>query len=109
MNPVTLNQRDVDFLLYEFLDTSSLLKRERYSEHSKETFDATISGAKNIAEKYYSNHYRKGDANEPTFDGESVSLIPEIQSAWDATAEFGLLRASYDFDEGGVQLPEVIC
>ena len=109
MNPVTLNQRDVDFLLYEFLDTSSLLKRERYSEHSKETFDATISGAKNIAEKYYLNHYRKGDANEPTFDGESVSLIPEIQSAWDATAEFGLLGASYDFDEGGIQLPEVIC
>ena len=59
MNPVTLNQRDVDFLLYEFLDTSSLLKRERYAEHSKETFDATISGAKHIAEKYYANHYQK--------------------------------------------------
>ena len=36
-------------------------------------------------------------------------MIPEIQAAWDATAEFGLLGASYDFEEGGVQLPEVIC
>ena len=109
MNTVTLNQRDIDFLLYEFLDTESLLSRERYAEHSRESFDATINGAKNIAEKYYGNHYHKGDAEEPVFDGDSVTLIPEIQAAWDATAEFGLLGASYDFEEGGVQLPEVIC
>ncbi|MBU26299.1 MAG: acyl-CoA dehydrogenase [Gammaproteobacteria bacterium] len=109
MNIVTLNQRDIDFLLYEFLDTESLLKRKRYAEHSKETFDATIAGAKKIAETYYANHYQKGDGNEPKFDGKSVTLIPEIQDAWNATADFGLLSASYDFDEGGVQLPEVIC
>ena len=35
MNTVTLNQRDIDFLLYEFLDTESLLSRERYAEHSR--------------------------------------------------------------------------
>ena len=109
MNTFTLNQRDIDFLLYEFLDTESLLSRERYAEHSRESFDATINGAKNIAEKYYANHYHKGDVEEPVFDGDSVILIPEIQAAWDATADFGLLSASYDFDEGGVQLPEVIC
>ena len=109
MNTFTLNQRDIDFLLYEFLDTESLLSRERYAEHSRESFDATINGAKNIAEKYYANHYHKGDVEEPVFDGDSVTLIPEIQAAWDATADFGLLSASYDFDEGGVQLPEVIC
>jgi len=109
MNTVTLNQRDIDFLLYEFLDTESLLSRARYAEHSRESFDATINGAKNIAEKYYADHYHKGDAEEPIFEGNSVTLIPEIQTAWDATVEFGLLGASYDFEEGGVQLPEVIC
>ena len=108
MNTVTLNRRDIDFLLYEFLDTESLLSRVRYAEHSRESFDATINGAKNIAEKYYANHYHKGDAEEPVFEDDSVTLIPEIQAAWDATAEFGLLGASYDFEEGGVQLPEVI-
>ena len=109
MNTVTLNQRDIDFLLYEFLDTESLLSRARYAEHSRESFDATINGAKNIAEKYYADHYHKGDAEEPIFEGNSVTLIPEIQTAWDATVEFGLLGASYDFEEGGVQLPEIIC
>ena len=76
MNTVTLNQRDIDFLLYEFLDTESLLSRERYAEHSRESFDATINGAKNISEKYYWNHYHKCDAEEPVSDVDCVKLIP---------------------------------
>ena len=94
MNPVTLNHRDVDFLLYEFLDTSSLLKRERYSEHSKETFDATISGAKNIAEKYYSNHYQEKAREERHAAQHLVRLsLPyrtEVSFAATLHAAFGL-------------------
>lgn len=43
-----LNQRDVDFLLYEFLDTESLLKRGRYFEHCREGFDVMIDVAKGV-------------------------------------------------------------
>ncbi len=103
-----LNDRDIDFLLYEFLDTEAVLERPRYQEHSRETFDATLKTAKIIAEKYFANHNAKGDANEPTFDGEKVNMIPETQQAWDAFAEAGFLAAHYDFEDGGMQLPEVI-
>ncbi len=30
----------VDFLLYDWLDTGSLNKSERFADHSRETFDA---------------------------------------------------------------------
>ncbi|MDX1452391.1 MAG: acyl-CoA dehydrogenase [Oleiphilaceae bacterium] len=107
MTPL-LRDRDVEFLLYEFLDTEALLTRPRYQEHSREIFDATLNTAKTIAQKYFANHNAKGDANEPQFDGEQVSLIPETQAAWDAFADAGFLAAHYDFDEEGMQLPEVI-
>lgn len=103
-----LNDRDIEFLLYEFLDTEALLARARYQEHSRETFDATIATAKTVAEKYFASHNAKGDANEPTFDGENVHLIPETKEAWDAFADAGFLAAHYDFDEGGMQVPEII-
>lgn len=61
----TLNQRDIDFLLYEFLDTEGLLERPRYSDHSRESFDATISGVRDIATNLYANHYQEGDEHEP--------------------------------------------
>lgn len=103
-----LNDRDIQFLLYEFLDTEALLARPRYQEHSREVFDATLDTAKTIAERYFADHNSKGDANEPVFDGEKVELIPETQAAWDAFSEAGFLAAHYDFAEDGMQLPEIV-
>ncbi|RJF95726.1 acyl-CoA dehydrogenase [Noviherbaspirillum saxi] len=103
-----LNDRDLQFLLYEFLDTEALLKRPRYADHSRETFDATLDTARQIAEELFAPHNAKGDANEPQFDGERVHLVPETKAAWDAFAQAGFLSAHWDEDEGGLQMPEVV-
>ncbi len=103
-----LNERDLAFLLYEFLDTEALLRRERYAEQSREIFDATLDTARRIAEERFAPHIAKGDANEPTFDGSAVTLIPETTLAWDAFAEAGFLNAHWDLEEGGLQLPQVV-
>ncbi|SES88986.1 acyl-CoA dehydrogenase [Marinobacter segnicrescens] len=103
-----LNDRDLEFQLYEVLDTESLLQRPRYAEHDRAIFDATLNTARDIAAEYFAPHNQKGDANEPTFDGEKVTLIPETQPAWNAFAEAGFLASHHDFDDGGSQLPEVV-
>ncbi len=103
-----LNDRDIEFQLYEVLDTESLLSRSRYTEHSREVFNATLATAKGIAERYFADHAVKADENEPTFDGETVHLIPETKVAWDAFTGAGFLAAHEDYEEGGAQLPEVI-
>ncbi len=104
----TLNARDVDFILYEMLDAESLTTRPRYAEHNRETFDASMATARQVAEKYFANHNRKGDENEPAFDGQKVTLIPEIKQACDAVIETGLTRAGRDYEQGGMQLPHVV-
>ncbi|RLQ22390.1 acyl-CoA dehydrogenase [Seongchinamella sediminis] len=108
MSTPLLNERDLQFLLYELLDTEALLERPRYQDHSQEVFDATLATARTIAEKYFADHNSKGDANEPVFDGDKVHLIPETKAAWDAFAEAGFLAAHYDYAEGGMQLPEIV-
>jgi len=108
MSEKLVSQRDLDFQMYEFLDVEALLKRTRYSEHTRETFDASMETARKIAEELFANHNAKLDANEPEFDGEKVSLIPEVKEAWDAFAEAGFLAAHHDFEDGGMQLPEVV-
>jgi len=108
MSVPLLNDRDVEFLLYEFLDTEKLLEQPRYSEHSREIFDASLRTAKTIAEKYFANHLVEGDENEPTLEDGVVKMIPETKVAWDAFANAGFLAAHQDYDEGGMQLPEVV-
>lgn len=103
-----LHSRNLDFLLYEFLDTESVLQRPRYREHSREVFDSTLETARNIAEKYLAPHYQKGDAQEPVFDGSGVRLTTDTKVAWDVIRDAGFLRAHCNDEEGGLQLPEVI-
>ena len=108
MSQKLLDDRDLEFYLYELLDTESLCQRPRYQEHNREIFDATLATAKQIATDKFANHAEKGDVNEPTFDGEKVTLVPETYDAWNTFAQAGFLAAHYDFEDGGMQLPEVI-
>ncbi|WP_226647914.1 acyl-CoA dehydrogenase [Microbulbifer variabilis] len=103
-----LNERNTEFYLYEFLNTEELLQRPRYKEHSREIFDATLKTARIIAEKFFANHNAKGDANEPSFDGEKIQMVAETKQSWDAFAEAGFLAGHCDFEEGGLQLPKTI-
>ena len=89
MSDKLLNERELNFQLYEMLDTEALLQRPRYAEHDRAVFDATLETARGIAAEFLAPHNQKGDANEPTFDGEKVTLIPETKAAWDALAEAG--------------------
>lgn len=103
-----INRRDLDFLLYEVMDAQSLFTRDRYVDHSRETFDAAIDTAIKIAETRYAPHNRRADENEPTFDGRHVTMLPEVAEAAAAFADAGFLAATHDADWGGMQLPVTI-
>jgi alkylation response protein AidB-like acyl-CoA dehydrogenase len=103
-----LSRRDLDFLLYEWLDVETLTKRERFAEHSRETFDAFLDLSAQIAERDFAPHNRRGDLEEPTFDGTRVRVIPEVGAALTTFADSGLLGAGFDAEVGGLQLPHVV-
>ena len=108
MSETLLSSRNLAFELYEVLDAEALTQRERFAEHSRETFDAAISTARNIAEKYFAPHNRKNDENEPCYENGAAVLIPEVKPAVDAFLEAGFLNAARDFDAGGMQLPTLL-
>ncbi|WP_447748159.1 acyl-CoA dehydrogenase [Pseudomonas nicosulfuronedens] len=103
-----LNERDLDFLLYELLDTDALTQRPRYAEQDRQVFTGALDTARAIATERFAPHYQKADAEEPTFDGERVHLLAETRDAWDAFAAAGFLAAHHDAEDGGLQLPEVV-
>lgn len=108
MSSTLLSRRDLEFLVYEWLDAEALSANPRFAEHSRETFDAVLEVAEAVAEQKFRTHNRKGDLNEPTFDGVRVTLIPEVRLALEAFAETGLMSATLDGELGGIQLPNLI-
>ena len=93
-----MSRRDLDFLLHEWLGTEALFARERYADHSRETVDAVLDLAEDIATTHFAPHNRLADLNEPTYDGRTVTVISEVAVALQAFADAGFLTA--DVEEG---------
>ncbi len=100
-----VNRRDLDFLLYELLEVETLCFRDRFREHSRETFGAVLDTALAIATEKFAPHARKADENEPRFENGKVVMIPEVAEALAAFNEAGFLSAGFDAEQGGMQLP----
>jgi len=103
-----LSRRDLDFLLFEWLDVVALTKRPRFAEHSAETFADVLDLCEQLATRYFATHNKLSDANEPIFDGTRVTVIPEVKQAWEAAAATDLIAMGMDAEIGGAQLPAAV-
>ncbi|MBV9835952.1 MAG: acyl-CoA dehydrogenase [Alphaproteobacteria bacterium] len=100
-----ISRRDLAFVLYDLLDVGTFIRHARYADHSRETFDAAIETAHRLALEKFHPHNAKGDKNEPTFDGNVVSMIPEVAEALAAFRDAGFFAPTKDYELGGMQLP----
>jgi alkylation response protein AidB-like acyl-CoA dehydrogenase len=98
----------LDFLLYDWLQADRLNERARFSDHSRETFNAVFDTCERIAREKYAPFNRLVDTEEPRFDGERVILPKPTHEAHEAYVASGMLSASADYEEGGMQLPYTI-
>ena len=103
-----MSRRDLEFLLYEWLDVEALTTRQRYADHSRETFDGVLGLSERLATDLFAPHNRAADLAEPTWDGQDVHLLPEVKKAVDAYAAADLLRLGFDEEHGGLQVPTVV-
>jgi alkylation response protein AidB-like acyl-CoA dehydrogenase len=100
----------IDFLLNDWLDTTALTQRERFADHSRETFDAVLDTCERIAREKYAPFNRLADTEEPRTetepDGSLRVVLPQAtHDAQKAYAASGMLSAAQDYAMGGMQLP----
>jgi alkylation response protein AidB-like acyl-CoA dehydrogenase len=103
----------IDFLLFDWLGADTLAQRERFADHSRETFDAVLDTCERIARDKYAPFNRTVDVQEPRTevcaDGSLRVVLPQCtHDAHQAYAASGMLSAAQDYDVGGMQLPYTI-
>lgn len=104
----TIDRRDMDFLLHDVLDLDGLFARPRYADHDRGSVAAMLDTAEKMAADHFLPHAARLDANEPSFDGERVHIIPEVKQALDAYCAAGFMSAHADYEWGGMQLPHTV-
>ena len=89
MTDKLVNLRDIRFVLYEVLKVEGLLDSERYSGHSRETFDMAIDAAYKLAREVFWPAYAEMDRIGATHDAKSKKTrVPEsMHKIWRAYKE----------------------
>ena len=105
---LVLSRPDLDFLLHDWLQVETLSKRPRFAEHSRDTIDAVLELAAEIATEHFAPHNRTADEHEPHLVDGKVVLVPEVAAALRVFAEAGMTAAALPEELGGLQLPAVV-
>lgn len=108
MTSLLVSRRDVEFLLFEWLDVTRLTERPAFADHSRQTFDAALDTYSEIAHAEFAPHNKKVDREPPRLVGNDVESAPEQRSALQAFAAAGLLAACQEESFGGMRLPHVV-
>ncbi len=101
-------QRDLAFLLYDVLDVEALCAAPPFEGQGRETFDAMIAAAIQLAGDAFAPHAAALDAQEPHWDGQRVHLIDAVGEALAAYIEGGYMAAAFPEADGGLGLPYTI-
>ena len=91
-----LSARDLAFQLYDVLGVEGLTRRDRYADHSRETFDAVIATARAVAETHLQPHRRESDEHEPFVRDGRVVTPQAVKRGVAAIADAGFIAATHD-------------
>ena len=106
-NPL-IDDRDVDFLLYDVLGAERLTELPAFSEHSRATFDLVLQTTRRLAREVLFPAYRTMDAEPPALEGGRVRVHPVMRSIYPRLVELGLIAAARPAEVGGQQLPIMV-
>ncbi|MFW0756274.1 acyl-CoA dehydrogenase [Pseudomonas sp. H11T01] len=97
--------RDIRFMLFDWLKADRLYGKAPFEEHSRETAEAVLNLAEQLAVDCFLPHYKQADQQEPQLGPDGVRALPAIGEALAQYAEAGLSAASFPAQYGGMDLP----
>jgi alkylation response protein AidB-like acyl-CoA dehydrogenase len=103
-NPL-LDDRTVEFILYELLDVEALCNLADFGEHNRHTFDLLLTSARTLARRVLFPNYRTIDAAPPVLRDGRVYVHPLLKAAWPQLVDLGLISATRGPEVGGSTLP----
>lgn len=96
------------FLLFEVLDAASLCNLERYSEFDKESFDLMLDSTMTYAEQVLYPSYHIMDEHPARYEDGKIIVHPIVGDVMRYAGENGVIGQTFDYDDGGMQLPHLI-
>jgi butyryl-CoA dehydrogenase len=96
---------DLHFLLFDWLQIEKLATHRAFDHIDRESAEAMIDVALDLARDQFLSHAAKSDAHPPVFENGRVHIIPEVAQALSAYRDAGFFGMHATLEEGGLGLP----
>jgi len=106
-NPL-VSDRNVEFLLYEVFDVEQICRLPAYQDHSRETFDLILNGARKFAREVVLPTYKPMDAEPAHMVAGGIKVHPAMKALYPKLVEQGGIAATRPYEVGGQQLPHTV-
>ncbi|MCU0389563.1 MAG: acyl-CoA dehydrogenase [Thermoflexibacter sp.] len=103
-----LSLRNIQFLLYEVHQATSICQYAYYGEHNKEIFDMVLGSAKQLADKYLHPYLTEMDRKPPYYENGQIYVHQQIKQLMKLYGDGGWISATSSYEEGGQQLPIIL-
>ena len=107
MNNGLIEQVDLNFLLYDWLNIEDFLI-DNNSEIDRETIDAFLDLSHKLARDHFLPHFKKSDQIEPYLENGQVKVLQEIGQALKKYTELGMFSAGFSESLGGMGFPNTV-
>ncbi|MFN0245956.1 MAG: acyl-CoA dehydrogenase [Kofleriaceae bacterium] len=107
MNPL-VDDRIVEVILDELLDTKALAGLPYYADHDRETYEMVLASARSLAREQLYPAYRALDTSPPVLVDGRVHVHPALKPLVRQIIELGFVAAPRPAEVGGGQLPLVV-
>ncbi len=100
--------RNLNFLLYEVLDSESTTQYPYFQDHSRETFDMVIETALKMGTDISYPVFQEMDKNPPRYENGQVMVHPTVKTFMKECGEGGWISAFFSYEHGGQQIPNTV-
>ncbi|MFK5971654.1 MAG: acyl-CoA dehydrogenase [Flavobacteriaceae bacterium] len=96
------------FLLYKVHDLQSVLGQARYADYDQESIDLFLNATKDFSDKELFPFFREMDAQPAYFKDGEIIVHPQVRKYMKKGGDMGLISGLFDYEDGGLQLPNII-
>ena len=93
------------YILYDIHKLEDLLTRERFQEHDLESLDLFIDSVKEFSDRELFPYFKEMDETPAYHKDGTVIVHKQVQKVMHQSGEMGIIAASFDYKDGGLQIP----
>ncbi len=103
-----MDYKTLQFLLREVNGLEELLQHERFQDHDSESIGMLMDAAKDFADREMFPVFREMDEEPAEYVDGKIHVHPKVKTMMDHCKEMGFISSTFDYDEGGFQLPIMV-